>query len=137
MPRFMHQEEPLQTCLQPGRPQWRDPSCRSTSHPRSDWEVFCAKWRSFKAARGVEDRQETDSPVTQLHGCMGIWLVFVQQTRLSDPETLQEQELLKVIRKVTVKPENVWVTRGDLHGMKQEQVNLLQVTLQGLRVKQD
>ena len=44
--------------------------------PRSDWEVFCAKWRSFKAARGVEDRQETDSPVTQLHGCMGIWLVF-------------------------------------------------------------
>ena len=68
---------------------------------------------------------------------MGIWLVFVQQTRLSDPETLQEQELLKVIRKVTVKPENVWVTRGDLHGMKQEQVNLLQVTLQGLRVKQD
>ena len=85
----------------------------------------------------MEDRQETDSPVTQLHGCIGIWLVFVQQTCLSDPETLQEQELLKVIRKVTVKPENVWVTRGDLHGMKQEQVNLLQVTLQGLRVKQD
>ena len=36
------------------------------------------------------------------------------------PESLDETELLDLIKKVAVKPENMWVTREKLHAMKQD-----------------
>ena len=38
------------------------------------------------------------------------------------PEKLSESELLDLIEKVAVQPENVWVTREILHSMKQDVV---------------
>ena len=84
--------------------------------PRSEWEIFAAKWRSFKVATSVSG----DKVVHQLLGCMDSDLASLVYNEHASPESLDEVELLDLIKKVAVKPENIWVTRERLHAMKQD-----------------
>ena len=84
--------------------------------PRADWEVFSAKWRSFKLAANIT----SDKVIHQLLGCLDNDLGALVYNEHAAPETLKESELLDLIKQVAVKPENVWVTREKLHAMKQD-----------------
>ena len=80
--------------------------------PKADWKVFNSRWNSFKAATNIT----ATKLVHQLLGCLAK-LVY---NECAEPEKLDELNLLKLIEKVAVKPENVWVTREKLHSMKQD-----------------
>ena len=84
--------------------------------PRADWEVFVAKWRSFKAATGVA----SDKMVHQLLGCLDSELSSLVYNEHASPETLEEKQLIDLVKKVSVKPENIWIARELLHTMKQD-----------------
>ena len=77
------------------------------SSAKADWEVFSAKWRSFKAATNLTG----DKIVHQLLGCLDNDLASLIYNEHASPESLQETELLELLQKVAVKPENVWITR--------------------------
>ena len=74
--------------------------------PRAEFEVFSAKWRSFKVAAGIAG----DKAVHQLLGCLDGDLGGLVYNEHASPETLSEEELLGLIERVAVKPENIWVT---------------------------
>ena len=84
--------------------------------PRAEFEIFCAKWRSFKTAAGLS----TDKVVHHLLGCLDNDLGGLVYNEHASPATLQEKDLLELIERVAVKPENIWVTREVLHNMKQD-----------------
>ena len=48
-------------------------------------------------------------------------LKIVTGSSIDCPEVLPEDELLSLIKKVAVKPENQWVTMEKLHSMTQDQ----------------
>ena len=83
---------------------------------RADWEVFKARWKSFKAATNVR----ADKVVHQLLGSLDNDVITLVYNENGSPETLDESELLELIHKVAVKPENVWITREKLHQMTQD-----------------
>ena len=70
---------------------------------RADWEVFKARWKSFKAATNVRE----DKVVHQLLGSLDNDVINLVYNENGSPETLDESDLLELIRKVAVKPENV------------------------------
>ena len=86
------------------------------SSAEADWEVFSAKWRPFKAATSLTG----DRVVHQLLGCLDDDLASLIYNEHASPESLQEKELLELLQKVAVKPENIWITREKLHSMKQD-----------------
>ena len=78
--------------------------------PKADWKVFTSRWRTFKAAVNILPTKE----VHQLLGCLEGDAAKLLYNEHATPETLSEEELLKLLEKVLVKPENVWVTNtGD------------------------
>ena len=83
---------------------------------RADWEVFKSRWQSFKAATNVQD----DKVVHQLLGSLDNDVITLVYNEQSSPEKLNENELLEIIQKVAVKPENIWITREKLHTMVQD-----------------
>ena len=84
--------------------------------PKADWKVFNSRWKSFKAATNIS----ANKLVHQLLGCLDNDLAKLVYNECADPENLDELNLLNLIEKVAVKPENVWVTREKLHSMKQD-----------------
>ena len=84
--------------------------------PRADWEVFHAKWRSFKIATNVTGEKK----VHQLLGCLDSDLTGLVYNEHASPESLPEEELLELIKQVAVRPENIWVLWERLHAMKQD-----------------
>ena len=78
--------------------------------PKADWKVFNSRWNSFKAATNIK----ATKLVHQLLGCLDHNLAKLVYNECA------ELNLLKLIEKVAVKPENVWVTREKLHSMKQD-----------------
>ena len=85
--------------------------------PLAEWEVFKSRWRSFKLATNIVG----DKKVHQLLGCLDSDVANLVYNEHSSPEELTEEDLLELIQKVAVKPENVWVTREKLHTMQQDQ----------------
>ena len=75
-----------------------------------------SKWKSFKIATGVTGERV----VHHLLGCLENDLASLVYNEQAAPETFSENELLEIIKKVAVKPENQWVTREKLHQMKQD-----------------
>ena len=53
-------------------------------------------------------------------GCLDSELASLVYNECAAPEALSEKDLLELIQKVGVKPENVWVVREKLHQMKQD-----------------
>ena len=84
--------------------------------PKAEWEVFVAKWRSFKAATNVTGNKV----VHQLLGCLETDISSLVYSEHASPEALDEMALLELIKRVAVKPENIWVTREKFHSMKQD-----------------
>ena len=63
---------------------------------------------------------QRDQIVHQLLGCLDSDLITLVYNENNSPEELDESTLLKLIEKVSVKPENIWVTREKLHSMAQD-----------------
>ena len=91
------------------------PKIQSACH-KAEWNIFKSRWRSFKSAAIIDP----DKVVHQLLGCLDPDLVTLVYNETSAPEVLSEGDLLDLINKVAVKPENVWVTREKLHSMTQD-----------------
>ena len=89
----------------------------SAASPVADWEIFKSRWRSFKVATNIDDAKK----VHQLLGCLEPEVVQLVYSESNSPETLTEDKLLDLIKKVAVNPENQWVTREKLHSMTQDQ----------------
>ena len=89
----------------------------SQASPVADWEIFKSRWRSFKLATNIDESKK----VHQLLGCLDSDVVHLVYSESSSPEALPEDELLSLIQRVAVKPENQWVTREKLHSMSQDQ----------------
>ena len=70
----------------------------------------------FKSAAGIDD----EKVVHQLIGCLDPDLTTLVFNENESPETLNEVDLLALIERVAVKPENVWITREKLHSMTQD-----------------
>ena len=91
------------------------PKIQSACH-KADWNIFKSRWRSFKSAANISP----EKVVHQLLGCLDPDLTTLVYNEASSPEVLNEEDLLELICKVAVKPENVWVTREKLHSMTQD-----------------
>ena len=89
-----------------------------SSCPKSDWQVFKSRWESFKIATNLSENK-TKLP-HQLLSCLENDLAKLLYNECAAPEKLGEPDLLKLIQKVAVQPENMWVTREILHSMKQD-----------------
>ena len=89
-----------------------------SSCPKADWQVFKSRWESFKIATNLNENI-TKLP-HQLLSCLEDDLTKLLYNECAAPEKLEESDLLKLIQKVAVQPENIWVTREILHSMKQD-----------------
>ena len=83
---------------------------------RADWMIFKSKWNSFKQAASVH----SSKVVYQLIGCLDQDLATLLYNENESPETLNEDNLLRLIERVAAKPENIWLTRDNLHSMTQD-----------------
>ena len=88
----------------------------SAACPKADWLIFKFRWKSFKSAASID----ATKIVHQLIGYLDSDLTTLLYNECSAPETLDKMNLLNVIEKVAVKPENIWVTREKLHTMSQD-----------------
>ena len=70
---------------------------------RADWMIFKSKWNSFKQAASVH----SSKVVYQLIGCLDQDLATLLYNENESPETLSEDNLLRLIERVAVKPENI------------------------------
>ena len=98
-----------------GPPPVDRPKIQSACH-KADWNIFKSRWRSFKSAANIS----SEKVVHQLLGCLDTDLTTLVYNETSSPEVLSENDLLELICRVAVKPENVWVTREKLHSMTQD-----------------
>ena len=88
--------------------------------PKADWLVFKSRWESFKIATNLIDPKNKSKLPHQLLSCLEGDLAKLVYNETASPEKLDESNLLQVIEKVAVQPENIWVTREVLHSMKQD-----------------
>ena len=91
-----------------------------SSCPKADWQVFRSRWESFKVATNLNAATNASKLPHQLLGCLENDLAKLVYNENAAPEKLNESDLLALIEKVAVQPENIWVTREVLHSMKQD-----------------
>ena len=82
----------------------------------ADWNFWTARFTSFKIAADVP----ADKAVHQLLGCLDSDLLKLLYRDNAKPEGLTEENLLKLVKKIAIKSENVWCLRETLHNMKQD-----------------
>ena len=84
--------------------------------PKADWVVFMSRWKSFKAATNLP----APRIVHHLLGCLDEEVSKLVYNETASPKIMDELTLLKLIERVAVKPENMWLMRETLHSMKQD-----------------
>ena len=80
-----------------------------------DWEFFKSVFNSFKVIADVQP----EKVVHQLLGCLDNDLLKLLYRESDKPENLNEEDLLRLIKHITVKSENIWCLREKLHQMTQ------------------
>ena len=75
-----------------------------------------SRWKSFKAATNLP----ASRIVHHLLGCLDEDVSKLVYNETASPEIMDKLNLLKLIERVAVKPENIWVMRETLHSMKQD-----------------
>ena len=82
----------------------------------ADWNFFSSRWTSFKTASDVPP----DKVVHQLLGSLDTDLQRLLYRENNKPENLSEKDLLELLKKIAVKPENIWCAREKMHTMTQD-----------------
>ena len=82
----------------------------------TDWEAFKLSFNLFKATTDVQP----DKIVFHLLSCLDRDLLKLLYWENNEPEKLTEENLLKAIKFITVKREDIWYTRENLHQLTQD-----------------
>ena len=86
-----------------------------------DWELFKSVFKSFKIAIDIQPNKV----VHQLLGCLDSDLLKLLYRENNKPEGLNEENLLRLIKCIAVKSQNVWCLREKLHQMTQDMGELV------------
>ena len=82
----------------------------------ADWNFWKSRFTSFKIAADIPPNKA----VHELLGCLDSDLLRLNYRDNDTPEVLTEENLVKLVKKIAVKSENVWCLREKLHTMTQD-----------------
>ena len=108
-----HQSE----AAQPAKAEKLKRPCLSIDNSTEEWNYFVSRWENYKQATGLTAPNTTTQLIECCDETLRKDLTRVHQMSLYK---LNEEDLLKAIKRLAVQEENILVARYKLHGLKQD-----------------